>query len=824
MSKDRDSARSWFDDQLKGLKNEFDQLSGAPGTPSARIKKDRAGASGDASSISTRPVIAPVAKIAPVSEIATPMQSPSRTSNGDGAQAYVPVSHPLARESESPSVPTARHRAPTPASKPAAKPQVKPPARSQPKPRRAGDSSDGWMLGVDVGGTFTDLLLIEHSSGQTFTAKVPSTPSDSSIGVLNGIEKICGLAGIKPDAINQVMHGTTVATNTVLTNSGARVGLVTTKGYKQTLQIARSYVPGGLGGWVIFNKTDPLAPLELTIEADERIGAKGEIVDTLDEEAMRRDLTTLSHQGIEALTVSLMNAYTNGVHEEKIRAIAEQVMPNVPVSISSEIVPEMYEYERTETTVVNSYIRPVVSKYIENLYEELNRRMSGVQLHILRSDGGLSSEDAAKALPVNLLMSGPAGGVSGAIWMAKQAHYKDLLTFDMGGTSTDVALIQDGVAQTRRETRVADVTVRAPSVDVRTVGAGGGSIAYVPELTKALRVGPQSAGAEPGPAAYGKGGTEPTVTDANVVLGYLPSTSRLGGDMQLDYPAAEKAVKKVADAMGLPLKQAAEGIINIVNENMFGALRLVSVEQGFDPRDFALIGFGGAGPLHANALGKLMNSWPVIIPPGPGVLCAYGDATTRVRNEASRTYVRRFDDTSEAEVHDILKDLAASAVQVLDQEGVPRAEQTTQYQIDLRYAGQGMRLTVNMSPQEFATQGMAELGQRFDDLHEQLFTFRLDAPHELYNLRAVVQGGESSAQAENLPVGNGDPSGAVKEQSSVFFDGKDHPALIYDRALLKAGDLVQGPAIVTEMDSTSLILPGHTAEVDPVGNLLIRPS
>jgi N-methylhydantoinase A len=680
------------------------------------------------------------------------------------------------------------------------------------------------MLGVDVGGTFTDLLLIEEKTGQTFTAKVPSTPKDSSLGVLNGVDKICKIAGIEPTAIGQVMHGTTVATNTVLTNSGAKVGLITTKGYKQTLQIARSYVPGGLGGWVIFNKTDPLAPLELTIEADERIGAKGEIVDPLDEQQLRTDLASLSKHGIEALTVSLMNSYTNGAHEERIRTIASEVMPGVPISISSEIVPEMYEYERTETTVVNSYIRPVVSTYIENLMTELDRLTGGVQLHILRSDGGLSSHEAAKEMPVNLLMSGPAGGVSGAIWMAKQAGYKDLLTFDMGGTSTDVSLIQDGVAQTRRETRVADVTVRASSVDVRTVGAGGGSIAYVPELTKALRVGPQSAGAEPGPAAYGKGGTEPTVTDANVVLGYLPAAARLGGDMKLDKAASERAVKSVADAMGLSMMEAAEGIINIVNENMFGALRLVSVEQGFDPRDFALIGFGGAGPIHANALGKLMNSWPVIIPPGPGVLCAYGDATTRVRNEASRTYVRRFDETSDAEVLGVLEELAVQAAEALDDEGVPRDEQTTLYQVDLRYAGQGMRLTVDMTPEEFKRQGMSELGRRFDDLHEQLFTFRLDTQRELYNLRALVQGSESTAQAERLPSGSGDASAAVYENTEVFVGGKNHAANIYDRSLLKAGDRIQGPAVVTEMDSTTLVLPAHVGQIDDVGNIVIQPA
>ncbi len=851
MSDDRDSGKSWFDEELKALKDEFRRLGGDDTSTNDKSRahepvRSRPASDGSATNgLGTNgrsPTIAPTPAtkppfIAPLPKIASPItgrryESTSGSTNQPAraervtAQPYAPlrsaVEAPVARDAKAPAVRETRLPPSAPVTPRPALRSTSP--MSGELPRRTGEPAGGWMLGVDVGGTFTDLLLIEQASGRTFSAKVPSTPDDSSIGVLDGVEKVCKVAGIEPTAIGQVMHGTTVATNTVLTNSGARVGLVTTKGYKQTLQIARSYVPGGLGGWVIFNKTDPLAPLELTIEADERMGAKGEIVQPLDEAKLRKDLATLAGQGVEALTVSLMNAYTNGVHEQKIRAIAEQILPGVPVSISSEIVPEMYEYERTETTVVNSYIRPVVSKYIENLYNELNRRMRGVQLHILRSDGGLSSEAAAKALPVNLLMSGPAGGVSGAIWTAKQAGFKNMLTFDMGGTSTDVALIQDGVAQTRRETRVAHVTVRAPSVDVRTVGAGGGSIAYVPELTKALRVGPQSAGAKPGPAAYGKGGTKPTVTDANVVLGYLPASSRLGGEMQLHYGAAEKAIKTIADAIGLPLKEAAEGIVKIVNENMFGALRLVSVEQGFDPRDFALIGFGGAGPLHANALGKLMSSWPVIIPPGPGVLCAYGDATTRVRNEASRTYVRRFDDTSDSEVLGILQDLAASAAQSLDADGVPRSEQTTQYQIDLRYAGQGMRLTVDMTPEEFSARGLSELGRRFDDLHEQLFTFRLDTQRELYNLRAVVRGRENVARAVALPKGNGDASGAVREHTTIFYEGRDHPARLYDRALLKAGDRIAGPAIVTEMDATSLILPEYAGDVDPVGNILIRPA
>lgn len=683
--------------------------------------------------------------------------------------------------------------------------------------------SGGLRLGVDVGGTFTDLILLDEARRKVYSAKVPSTPQDSSIGVLNGIEKICREAGVRPSDISEVMHGTTVATNTVLTGSGARVGLVTTKGYKDTLQIARSYVPGGLGGWVIWNKSLPLARLEDTIEADERIDAKGNVLVPLDEKALRRDLKKLAERGIEALTISLFNGYVSGIHEDRIAAIAAEVMPGIPVSTSHATMPEMYEYERTETTVVNSYVRPVVAKYVANLQRELKAKMGDVNLQILRSDGGLSSAQTAMDQPVNLLMSGPAGGVSGALWIAKNAGYSNLLTFDMGGTSTDVALIEKGVARTRRETRVADVTVRAPSIDVRTVGAGGGSIAYVPDLTKALRVGPKSAGAVPGPAAYDKGGDLPTVTDANVVLGYLPSDAKLGGDMTIRRDLAVKAVQKVADSLGKSLEDAAEGIVAIVNENMCGALRLVSVEQGYDPRDFALIGFGGAGPLHGNALSRLINAWPSIVPPGPGVLCAYGDATTRLRNEASQTFVTTTRSTSDGEVRRMLSDLAAKASASLESEGVPRSEQETLYQIDIRYQGQGMKLTIDVTPDTLSREGLAGIEARFDAEHEQLFTFALDAPHELVGLRAVVQGAEKPFIGRDYGQGGPDASAAVVHETRIYAGGRWHEARIYDRSKLKSGNRIAGPAIVTEMDATALILPGHVGIVDKVGNILIWP-
>ena len=681
-----------------------------------------------------------------------------------------------------------------------------------------------YRLGVDVGGTFTDLLLVDETSGKVFTAKVPSTPDDSSIGVLNGIDRVCKTAGVDPSKISQVMHGTTVATNTVLTGDGAKVGLVTTKGFRQVLQIARSFVPGGLGGWVIYNKSDALAPLSCTIEADERMGADGKVVRPLNKAALKKSLKALKSENIEALTVCLINSYANGKHEKEVAKVAKEVLPGIPISISYDVAPEMQEYERAITTVANSYVRPRVSKYVQNLQRKLTKEMKGVKLHILRSDGGMASSKVAESLPVNLLMSGPAGGVSGAVWVAKQAGFKDLLTFDMGGTSTDVALVQDGKAQLRRETTVGDVTVRASSVDVRTVGAGGGSIAHVPEITGALRVGPESAGAEPGPAAYNQGGTLPTVTDANVVLGYLPSEVRLGGDMEIRRDLAEKAIRPVAKALGISVKRTAAGIIDIVNENMYGALRLVSVEQGYDPRDFALIGFGGAGPLHANALGKLMNSWPVIIPPGPGVLCAYGDATTRVRDEASRTFIRRFSQTTVPQVVKVFDKLAAQAEKTIEKEGVPKKDRTLTYQADIRYHGQGLLLTVDFELKDLRSKGLDVIGDQFEEMHKQLFTFALESDKEIVNLRAVAQGRSADIEPQRVAKGARTPNkSSVIGSSTVYMDRKDQEATLYQRSELRAGNEVAGPAVVLEMDSTTVILSGHIGKVDTYGNILITP-
>lgn len=681
-----------------------------------------------------------------------------------------------------------------------------------------------YRLGVDVGGTFTDLLLINDATGDSYTAKVPSTPHNPSIAVLNGIEKICQTSGVEPSDIRSVMHGTTVATNAILTRRGGKVGLVTTKGYKQVLHIARSFVPGGLGGWVTFNKGELLAPLELTVEADERIDAQGQVVRELDREAIREQLLKLKRAGIDALAISLINAYASDVHERAVLELAREVMPGVPVSISSEVVPEMQEYERTETTVVNSYVRPEVAGYLEHLQGELSLRLSPrVQLSILRSDGGLATSQSAASTPVNLLLSGPAGGVAGAIWFCSRGGFGKVLTFDVGGTSTDVALIDNNQARIRRETRVGDVTVRAPSVDVRTIGAGGGSIASVPELTKALRVGPESAGAVPGPAAYDKGGILATVTDANVVLGYLPAEQKLGGDFQVRKDLAISAVQSVADAMGVSLFEAAEGIVRIANEHMFGALRLISVEQGYDPRDFALCGFGGAGPLHANALGILMNAWPVIIPPGPGVLCAYGDATTRVKDEASRSLVRRVSDMTVEEVAQILQQLGDSVRSSLASQNIPEEVQQLTWQADVRYQGQALLLTLDTDPERLVTEGMQVITAAFDAEHEQLFTFALNEAHELVNLRAIARAPRPNITERAFEGAGSSLQDARVGETPVHYAGQNHSAVLYARGKLSSGLVIPGPAIVMEMDSTTLVLPGYEAAVDHVGNLLIRP-
>ncbi len=680
----------------------------------------------------------------------------------------------------------------------------------------------GYRLGVDVGGTFTDLLLFDEITGAFWRHKTPSTPHDSSEGILTGVNAICAQADVDPKRIEYFLHGTTVATNAVLEGKGARVGLIVTEGHRDIMQIARSYVPGGLAAWIIWPKPTPLAALEDTVTVKGRIDAAGHEVRPLDEDNVRAALMQLQAQGVEAITVSLINAYVNGAHEARIGELAREIMPNISVSLSHEVLPEMQEYERTLTTVANAAVRPVVGRYVRNLREKLAASGFAGKLSLLRSDGGLMSAQKAEDHPVNILMSGPAGGVTGALWVGKNAGIKNILTLDVGGTSTDVALIENLEPRRVRTTEVGHLSVRASSLDVKTVGAGGGSIAYVPELTRALRVGPASAGAVPGPVAYGKGGEAPTVTDANVVLGYLPE-NLLGGSFKLDRDGAKKAVQTIADALGIDLMAAARGIIDIVNENMFGALRMISVQQGYDPRHFALMGFGGAGPLHVNAVARLMGSWPAISPVSPGVLCALGDATTRMRTETARSFSRLATTTDAAELIAILKEMADQTRAELRSDGIAESEISSEFEIDVRYAGQAFEVPLTITPEVLERDGIGGILARFNEEHLRLFTFNMDTPHEIVNLRAVALGQTLDLPAAELPKGDGNPEAAKMRDHTLWMDGKEQAAVIYDRSKLRQGDIIPGPAIVVEMDSTTLIETGCVATVDKVGNILINP-
>jgi N-methylhydantoinase A len=680
-----------------------------------------------------------------------------------------------------------------------------------------------YRLGIDVGGTFTDLLLFNNETGEMELEKTPSTPADQSIGILEGIRKIVERNGLDANDIDLILHGTTVATNAVLEEKGALVGLITTKGFEQILHVARSQTPGPLAGWIIMQKPDPLAPLYLTRGVSCRTTAKGVETSPIDEAEIRGFIKDLKDAGIEALTVSLINSFASNAHERRIRDIATEMYPDLPVTISTDILPEFREYERCLTTVMNSYVRPKMANYLKGIQDKLADAKIDTTVNIVRSDGGVMSIEAAKKSPVNTLLSGPSGGAVAAAYIGELAGFDKVLGFDMGGTSTDVCVTTGGTPNLVRETRVGYYPVKASSVDVRTVGAGGGSIAHVP-MTGALRVGPQSAGADPGPAAYKKGGEEPTVTDANVVLGHLPPRL-LGGEMSLDVEAARNSVKKIADTLGLSIEAAAQGILDIVNENMFGALRLVSVQRGLDPRDFALVAFGGAGPLHGNSLSKLCGSYPCISPPTPGVLSALGFLHSDIRNEFSQTMIRELEKIDNKEFGEIFEVLGGEATAWLDGEEIAKDRQKLSYQVDVRYYRQGFEFPITVSPQQFGTEeGKQKFISDFKELHEKNYGFNIESAIEIVNLRCVGIGQVRKIELPKFEVGGENADGAIIEKHTAWFDGKQMDTNIYDREKLGAGNKIAGPAIITQKDSTTVILPAHHGKVDAYLNILIYPN
>lgn len=679
-----------------------------------------------------------------------------------------------------------------------------------------------YRVAIDVGGTFTDVVLQDEESGQIYATKVPSTPSDQSIALVQGIDKICAENQVDPHEVRSIIHGMTVATNAVLEGKGAKVGLITTEGFEQILHVARSWTPAPVTAWIAFLKPDPLADLMYTRGAKERMSAQGEVLTELDGDHARAIIEELYASGVESLTISLINSFANPDHERQLRDIAMTVNPDVPVSISHDILPEFREYERTLTTVMNAYVRPKMQNYLRNIEDKMRAKNLKSRVSIVRSDGGLMSIPAAAARPVHTMLSGPSGGVTASAMIGRQTGYRNVISFDMGGTSTDVALTYNGEPRVSRETKVGVFPVKAPSLEVVSIGAGGGSIAHVP-LTGALRVGPQSAGSEPGPACYARGGEEPAVTDANVVLGYLPP-SLVGGEMTLDPELSIRAVGTIAEKLGTDVYRAAQGIYDIVNENMYGAIRVVSVEKGYDPREFALLALGGAGPLHANALGRLAGAFPVIIPPTPGVLSALGFLESDVRNEFSRTYIRTMSQLSTETLADELIALGDEAQVWLEDESVAAADRRVHYEVDVRYFRQGFEIPIQIDMTELHARGLTLLRETFDQIHEQTYGFRMDIELEIVNVRSVAVGKVKSPALPESPSGGEDASHAIVDaQHKAYFDGEFVTSPLYDRNLLQPNNRVYGPAIVVQKDSTTLVLPGYVALVDTYTNLIINP-
>lgn len=676
-------------------------------------------------------------------------------------------------------------------------------------------------VGADVGGTFTDLYMLDDQH-QTYAAiKVPTTPADPSVGIVSGVLRLLSGAGTSREEVTHLIHGTTVATNTVLQRNGSRTGLITTSGFKDVLEIARQRRPDLYD--LTKDKVPPLVPRELRLEVDERINYRGEVIRPLDLDGVRRAARALKAAGVAAVAICFLHAYRNPSHEVQAAEIVRQEFPEAYVSTSSEVLPEFREYERVSTTVLNAYLGPVISGYVGRLTSRLREEGIGAVVSIVQSSGGVMMVGAASRRPAYLLLSGPTAGVVGGIQVAAGSGFQDIITFDMGGTSTDVALVEGGRTPLTSERNIAGLPCRTPMVDVETVGAGGGSIGWVD--AGALKVGPHSAGADPGPAAYGKGGTEPTVTDANLLLGRLGAGGLLGGELKLDPELSRKAIKeRVADPLHLSLETAALGIIRVANANMVRAVRSVSVQRGHDPRRFALVAFGGAGPMHAVAVARELGIRTVLIPPSPGVLCAVGMLNMPIRTDMVRTVLIEADRRCVAVAARAVGGLVANANEWLDIQGAAGEGRHVEIRLDMRYRGQNYELPVRgCDPSSEA--GMRQAVEEFHRIHQQSYGYSVPGRAvEIVNIRV-----SASTEAPRL-------GGAVdlkRMRTSLDLrpvsarpviwaqDGGFIETPVYLRTDLPPGSTVVGPAILEQVDTTIVLPPGSSAKPDAAGALII---
>lgn len=682
-----------------------------------------------------------------------------------------------------------------------------------------------YRIGVDVGGTFTDVCMFDQEKGDAMIYKLPSTPWDPSEAIAKGIQETMDKNQVSPQAVAYLAHGTTVATNATLERKGSKTGIITTKGFRDLIELARQTRASLYDTQV--EKPIPIIFRRMRKEVDERIAYDGSVFRPLNVQEVERIVDELKAEGVVSYAVCLLHSYINPDHERVIKEIIQNRHPEAYISISSEVLPEIREYERMTTTALNSYIGPIVGKYA-NLFKKRVKDM-GMNLipYINQSNGGLMSIEMTFNNPIRTALSGPAAGVTGATYITKLAGLDRIITFDMGGTSTDVCLVENNSPKLTTSKAIADFPVKVPMTDVIAVGAGGGSIAWL-DNGGMLKVGPESAGAYPGPVAYGRGGEVPTVTDANVVLHRLNPKTILGGKMQIDESAAFRTIEeKLAKPMGLSVVDVAEGIIKVVNSNMERAIRLVSVERGFDPREFVMVAFGGAGPLHAARIAENLDINRVMIPSNPGILCAIGLLASDIRSDYVKTGICDFTLDNAVKMNTNFQALVDEGDGWLDAEKIPQYQKQLIKHADMRYFGQNFELTIPIAFEEIRGDNIDKIKALFHDTHKREYGYCNEkASIQIVNYRVTALGKVSTIKLREHEIEGLSAEQAIINVRAVFFEESRGYTMtnIYHRDALKAGNMLSGPAIIEQMDTTIVIPPGHTARVDSYLNILISRS
>ena len=683
---------------------------------------------------------------------------------------------------------------------------------------------DDYSVAVDVGGTFTDIVLCNLATNKQRVHKTPSTPDDPSTGFLTGLKEVLAANSVEASQVKHVFHGTTIATNAILENKGSPVGLLVPEGFKFVLEIGRHGTPRLVNPQSWVKPERPVRPRDI-VEVSERAGFSGEVLVPLDEDAVRAAARKFKADEITSIAISFLHSYSNPTHENRAKELILEEFPNAQVSISSEVLAVFREYERTMTTVLNAYVMPRVSNYIGNLESSLQANAVNSSFSIMKSNGGMIGADIAVRQPVHTALSGPAAGVMATLQIAGNTGVSNSISFDMGGTSTDVSLLLEGRPTTNLAGRLGNWPIQLPMLDIATIGCGGGSIANVSPYGS-LTVGPASAGSVPGPVCYGKGGTSPTVTDANIVLGRI-NTQIAGGTLPLDAAAAAKSVQeKIAAPLNMELHTAANGILSIANNTMVGAIRNVSVERGHDPREFALVAYGGAGPMHTIDVAKLLGINKVVAPLHPGIFSAYGLLVAELKNDYARTSLQTPPDYDTDGMERVYGEMESEGRAWLTEEGVPQDLHVFSRWADLRYAHQGSEVTVAFGEDQVSRQALDAVIQEFHTRHEQLYGFALDQPVEIVTLRVAASGDVGSVDMPVLPTGLDSPEKAIASERQVFFDeaGGFVKTNIYHFDRLAPGSSISGPAILEGMDSTVLINPSWTGQIDQYGNCIMEPS